>query len=84
MKFVCCWLLISLSTALWDPPVPTSLIAPEQWLAIVDVGRDACEITHYEAIVRSPGGKQLRLRLTDRRSVVRLDCLTNITKGRPP
>jgi hypothetical protein len=142
MKFVYCWLFVSLSPALWleaatlrsapivgvwaateaqfratldlqyaqnrvqpvqlrdghapseqgvlltihpaDRPVPASLIAPEQWFAVVDVGLDACEITHYEAIARSPGGKRLRLRLADRRSVVRLDCLTNITKDRPP
>jgi hypothetical protein len=67
-----------------DRPVPTSLIAPEQWFAVVDVGLDACEITHYEAVARSPSGAQLRLTLEDRRSVVQLDCLTNITKGRPP
>jgi hypothetical protein len=67
-----------------DRPIPTSLIAPEQWFAVVDVGLDACEITYYEAVARSPSGKRLRLRLADRRSVVRLDCLTNITKGRPP
>jgi hypothetical protein len=67
-----------------DRPVPTSLIAPEQWFAVVDVGLDACEITHYEAVARSPSGKRLRLTLADRRSVVRLDCLTNIAKGRPP
>ncbi len=67
-----------------DRPVPASLIAPEQRFSVVDVGLDACDITHYEAVARSPGGKQLRLRLADRRSVVRLDCLTNITKGRPP
>jgi hypothetical protein len=67
-----------------DRPVPASLIASEQWFAVVDVGLDACEITHYEAVARGPSGQQLRLRLTDRRSVVRLDCLTNITNGRPP
>ena len=67
-----------------DRPVPASLIAPEQWFDVVDVGLDACEITYYEAIARSPGGKRLRLRLEDRRSVVRLDCLTNIANGRPP
>jgi hypothetical protein len=66
-----------------DRPVPSSLIAPEQWFTVVDVGLDACEITYYEAIARSPGGKRLRLRLADRRSVVRLHCLTNIIKGRP-
>ena len=142
MKFVYCWLFVSLSPALWveaatlrsapmvgvwaateapfratvdlqyaqnrvqhvqlqdgqapsvqgvlltihpaDRPVPASLIAPEQWFSVVDVGLDACEITYYEAVARSPSGKRLRLRLADRRSVVRLDCLTNITKGRPP
>jgi hypothetical protein len=142
MKFVYCWLFVSLSPALWleaatlrsapmvgvwaateaqfratldlqsaqngvqpvqlrdgqapsvqgvlltihpaDRPVPTSRIAPEQWFAVVDVGLDACEITYYEATARSASGQQLRLRLTDRRSVVRLDCLTNITKDRPP
>jgi hypothetical protein len=67
-----------------DRPVPTPLIAPEQRFTVVDVGLDACEITYYEAIARSPGGKRLRLRLADRRSAVRLDCLTNVTKGRPP
>jgi hypothetical protein len=67
-----------------DRPVPASLIAPEQWFSVVDVGLDACEITYYEAVARSPSGTQLRLMLTDRRSVVRLDCLTNITNGRPP
>jgi hypothetical protein len=67
-----------------DHPVPTLLIAPEQWFAIVDVGLDACEITYYEAVAHSPSGKRLRLRLADRRSVVRLECLTNITKDRPP
>jgi hypothetical protein len=142
MKFVYCWLFVSLSPALWveaatlrsasmvgvwaateapfratldlqyaqnrlqhvqlqegqahfvqgvlltihpaDRPVPASLIAPEQWFSVVDVGLDACEITYYEAVARSPSRKQLRLRLADRRSVVRLDCLTNIIKGRPP
>jgi hypothetical protein len=142
MKFVYCWLFISLSPALWveaatlrsapmvgvwaateapfratldlqdaqnraqqvqlhegqapsvqgvlltihpaDRPVPTSLITPEQWFAVVDVGLDACEITYYEAVARGPSGAQLRLRLADRRSAVRLDCLTNITNGRPP
>jgi hypothetical protein len=67
-----------------DRPVPTSLIAPEQWFAVVDVGLDACEITHYEAVARGPSGQQLRLRLADRRSVVRLECLTAVTKDRPP
>jgi hypothetical protein len=67
-----------------DRPIPALLIAPEQWFAVVDVGLDACEITHYEAVARNPRGKRLRLTLADRRSVVRLDCLTNITKGRPP
>jgi hypothetical protein len=67
-----------------DRPVPASLIAPEQWFAVVDVGLDACEITYYEAVARGPSGTQLRLMLTDRRSAVRLDCLTNITKGSPP
>jgi hypothetical protein len=67
-----------------DRPVPASLIAPEQWFSIVDVGLDACEITYYEAVARGPSETQLRLMLTDRRSAVRLDCLTNITKGRPP
>jgi hypothetical protein len=67
-----------------DRPVPNALIAPEQWFSIVDVGLDACEITYYEAIAHSPSGKRLRLQLADRRSVVRLDCLTTITKGRPP
>jgi hypothetical protein len=67
-----------------DRPVPTSLIAPEQRFTVVDVGLDACEITHYEAVARSSSGKQLRLRLADRRSVVRLDCLTTITKGHQP
>jgi hypothetical protein len=67
-----------------DRPVPASLLAPEQWFAVVDVGLDACEITYYEAMARGPSGQQLRLRLADRRSVVRLDCLTNITNGRPP
>ena len=45
---------------------------------------DPCEVTYYEAVARAPSGTQLRLMLTDRRSAVRLDCLTNITKGRPP
>jgi hypothetical protein len=67
-----------------DRPSPTSLIAPQQLFSVVDVGFDACEITYYEAVARSPSGKRLRLMLADRRSVVRLDCLTNITKGRPP
>jgi hypothetical protein len=67
-----------------DRPAPTSLMEAHQWFAVVDVGRDACEITYYEAVARGPSGTQLRLRLTDRRSAVRLDCLTNITKGRPP
>ena len=142
MKFVYCWLFVSLSPALWveaatlrsapmvgvwaatgtplratvelqdaqdrvqpvqphggrapavhgvlltihpaDRPSPASLIAPQQWFSVVDVGLDACEITYYEAVARSASGTQLRLRLADRRSVVRLDCLTNITKGRPP
>jgi hypothetical protein len=142
MKFVYCWLFVSLSPALWveantlrsasmigvwaatevqfratldlqyaqtpmphvqlqdspvpsvqrilltirhaDRPVSTSLIAPEQWFTVVDVGLDACEITYYRAVAGSSDGTQLRLTLTDRRSVVRLDCLTNMTKGRPP
>jgi hypothetical protein len=142
MKFVYCWLFVSLSPALWieaatlrsapmvglwaateaqfratvelqyaqngvqhvqrqdgqapsvqgvlltihpaDRPVSASLIAPEQWFNVVDVGLDACEITYYEAVARSPSGNRLRLRLADRRSVVRLDCLTTVTKGRPP
>jgi hypothetical protein len=67
-----------------DRPAPISLIAPEQWFAVVDAGLDACEITYYEAMARGPSGQRLRLRLTDRRSAVRLDCLTNITKARPP
>jgi hypothetical protein len=67
-----------------DRPIPASLIAPGQWFDVVDVGLDACEITYYEAIARSPSGKRLRLRLADRRSVVRLDCLSTVTKGRPP
>ena len=67
-----------------DRPAPASLIAPEQWFSVVDVGRDACEITYYQAVARGPSGTRLRLMLTDRRSAVRLDCLTNITKGRPP
>ena len=142
MKFVCCWLFVSLSSALWveaatlrsapmvgvwaatgtplratvelqdaqdrvqpikshggrvqavrgvlltihqaDRPSSASLIAPQQWFSVVDVGLDACEITYYQAVARSASGTQLRLMLADRRSVVRLDCLTNITKGRPP
>jgi hypothetical protein len=67
-----------------DRPVPSSMLAPQQVFSVVDVGRDACEITYYEAVARSSSGKQLRLMLADRRSVVRLDCLTHITKGRPP
>ena len=67
-----------------DSPVIPSLIAPEQWFPVVGAGLDACEITYYEAVARGPSGTQLRLMLTDRRSAVRLDCLTNITKGRPP
>lgn len=67
-----------------DHPSPASLLAPHQWFSVVDVGRDACEVTYYEAAARSPGGTPLRLMLTDRRSAVRLDCLTRITKGRPP
>jgi hypothetical protein len=67
-----------------DHPSAASLIAPHQWFSVVDVGLDACEITHYQAVARSSSGTQLRLMLMDRRSVVRLDCLTNITKGRPP
>jgi hypothetical protein len=67
-----------------DRPIPASLLAREQWFAVVNVGLDACEITYYEAVARSQSGTQLRLRLADRRSAVRLDCLTNITKGPPP
>lgn len=67
-----------------DRPSPASLIAPQQWFAVVDVGLDACEITYYQAVARGPSGTQLRLMLTDRRSAVRLDCLTHITKARPP
>jgi hypothetical protein len=67
-----------------DRPSPASLLAPQQAFSVVDVGRDACEITYYEAVARHPSGTPLRLMLTDRRSVVRLDCLTHITKGRPP
>ena len=142
MKFVYCWLFVSLSSALWveaatlrsapmvgvwaatgtplratvelqdaqdrvqpikshggraqavrgvlltihqaDRPSSASLIAPQQWFSVVDVGLDACEITYYQAVARSASGTQLRLMLVDRRSAVRLDCLTNITKGRPP
>jgi hypothetical protein len=76
---------ILLTIHLADRPVPTPLIAPKQQFTVVDVGLDACDITHYEAVARSPDGKRLlRLRLSDRRSVVRLDCLTHITKSRPP
>ena len=67
-----------------DRPSPALLMEAHQWFAVVDVGRDACEITYYEAVARGPSGTSLRLMLTDRRSAVRLDCLTNITKGRPP
>jgi hypothetical protein len=67
-----------------DRPAPTSLLAPHQRFSVVDVGRDACEITYYQAVASSASGTQLRLMLADRRSVVRLDCLTHITKGRPP
>jgi hypothetical protein len=131
MKFVCCWLCVSLAPALWveaatlrsapmvgvwaatgapfratvalqdtqdhaqpfkslggqayavqgvlltihhaDRPSPASLIAPQQGFSVVDVGLDACEITYYQAMARSTSGTQLRLRLADRRSVVRLD-----------
>jgi hypothetical protein len=65
-------------------PTPASLLAPQQVFAVVDVGRDACEITYYEAVARGPSGTPLRLLLVDRRSVVRLDCLTHVTQGRPP
>jgi hypothetical protein len=67
-----------------DRPSPASLLAPHQVFSVVDVGHDACEITYYEAVARSRGGTPLRLTLTDRRSAVRLACLTHITKGRPP
>jgi hypothetical protein len=67
-----------------DRPSSASLIAPQQWFSVVDVGPDACDITYYQAVARSSRGTQLRLMLTDRRSVVRLDCLTNIIKDRPP
>ena len=141
MKFVCCWLCVSLAPALWveaatlrsapmvgvwaetgtplratvelqdaqdrvqpikshggrtqavqgvlltihpaGRPFPASLIATHQWFSVVDIGLDACEVTYYQAIARSSGGTQLRLTLADRRSVVRLDCLTNITNACP-
>jgi hypothetical protein len=67
-----------------DRPASASLLAPQQWFSVVDVGLDACEITHYQAVARSASGTQLQLMLADRRSVVRLDCLTNITEARPP
>jgi hypothetical protein len=67
-----------------DRPSSASLMAPQQWFSVVDVGLDACDITYYQAVARSSSGTQLRLMLTDRRSVVRLDCLTNVTKDRPP
>jgi hypothetical protein len=67
-----------------DRPASASLIAPQQWFSVVDVGFDACEITYYQAVARSASGTQMRLMLADRRSATRLDCLTNITKGRPP
>jgi hypothetical protein len=67
-----------------DRSSSASLIAPQQWFSVVDVGLDACDITYYQAVARSSRGTQLRLMLTDRRSVVRLDCLTNVTKDRPP
>jgi hypothetical protein len=67
-----------------DRPSSASLIAPQQWFSVVDVGRDACDITYYQAVARRSSGTQLQLMLTDRRSVVRLDCLTNITEARPP
>jgi hypothetical protein len=67
-----------------DRPASAALIAPQQWFSVVDVGLDACDITYYQAVARSSSGTQLQLMLTDRRSVVRLDCLTNITKARPP
>jgi hypothetical protein len=67
-----------------DRPSPASLMEAHQSFSVVDVGLDACEITYYEAVARGPSGTQLRLMLTDRRSAVWLDCLTTITKGRPP
>jgi hypothetical protein len=67
-----------------DRPASASLLAPQHWFSVVDVGLDGCDITYYQATARSAIGTPLRLRLTDRRSVVRLDCLTNITKARPP
>ena len=67
-----------------DRPSSASLIAPQQWFSVVDVGLDACEITHYQAVARSSSGTQLRLMLTDRRSVIRLDCLTNIKQAHAP
>jgi hypothetical protein len=67
-----------------DRPFSASLLAPQQWFSVVDVGLDACDITYYQAVASSSRGTQLRLMLTDRRSVVRLDCLTNVTKDRSP
>jgi hypothetical protein len=64
-------------------PTPASPVAPHQVFSVVDVGRDACEITYYEAVARGPSGTPLRLMLADRRSAVRLECLTHVTKGRP-
>jgi hypothetical protein len=142
MKFVYCWLFVSLSSALWveaatlrsapmvgvwaatgtplratlelqdaqdrvqpvtshggrahavqgvlltihpaDRPSSASLLAPQQWFSVVDVGLDACDIIYYQAVAKSSSRTELRLMLTDRRSVVRLDCLTNVTKDRPP
>ena len=66
-----------------DRPVSAALLAPQHWFSVVDVGLDACAITYYQATARSASGTQLRLRLTDWRSVVRLDCLTNIKKAHP-
>jgi hypothetical protein len=67
-----------------DRPFSASLLAPQQWFSVVDAGLDACDITYYQAVASSSRGTQLRLMLTDRRSVVRLDCLTNVTKDRSP
>lgn len=51
--------------------------------SLVDTGLDACDITYYRAIAKTPNGQHLKLVLADRRPVVRLDCLARITKNQP-
>ena len=39
-----------------DRPSSASLIAPQQWFSVVDVGLDACDITYIRPWPEAPAG----------------------------